>query len=76
MSETENGVNHPSHYKLHANECWDEMIAIFGVDEFCIFAKLNAWKYRYRADGKGGAEDQQKADEYISKIMELRGLKK
>lgn len=71
----EGTVEHPGHYKVHKNECWDEMIALFGVDEFCIFAKLNAWKYRYRADAKNGAEDLNKADAYIDKIMELRGLK-
>lgn len=75
MSELNKKVEHPNHYKLHANECWDEMIALFGVDEFCIFAKLNAWKYRYRSDGKGKEEDLKKADDYINKIMELKGLK-
>ena len=72
---SKSNVEHPDHYKIHLLECWDEMIAVFGVEEFCIFAKLNAWKYRYRSDAKNGEEDQRKADEYIRKIAELRGLR-
>ena len=67
------GVNHPDHYTGHEKECIDEMIAVFGERAAYDFCRLNAWKYRYRADLKGTHdEDMQKADWYIRKAAELK----
>lgn len=59
-------VKHPSHYcREGAMECFDEMILIFGPEEAMIFAKLNAWKYRYRSAAKNGEQDIEKSDQYM-----------
>ncbi len=66
-------VNHPAHYEARNMECIDEMIAIFGERSTYEFCRLNAWKYRYRADLKGQHdEDMAKADWYIKKAAELK----
>lgn len=68
-----NNVEHPTHYnRKNAMECIDEMLLIFGkemVEHFCL---CNAWKYRYRAADKNGAEDLAKSDWYLAKYKELR----
>lgn len=66
-------VDHPSHYNTGAHECIDEMIALFGVEDVKAFCRCNVHKYRYRAQAKNGAEDLEKADWYMSKLMELEG---
>lgn len=63
-------VDHPAHYQ-GAFECIDEMIALFGVEVVKAFCRCNAYKYRYRADKKGGATDIAKAEWYMRKLMEL-----
>lgn len=68
-------VNHPPHYQLHAHECIDEMVAIFGKDAVAAYCRCNIHKYRYRATAKGGQEDLKKADWYVSKLMELEESK-
>ena len=65
-------VNHPKHYEReNAIECIDEMIMIFGKAAVADFCKCNAWKYRYRAADKNGAEDIAKSDWYMRKYKEL-----
>lgn len=65
-------VNKPPHYNIHAMECFDEMVTIFGARDVFTYCVLNAWKYRYRADAKGNPEqDNAKADWYIAKAKEL-----
>ena len=65
-------VNHPQHYnRENAIECIDEMILIFGEEVVKNFCLCNAWKYRYRAADKNGAEDLKKSDWYIRKYKEL-----
>lgn len=63
-------VNHPPHYQ-GKYECIDEMLAVFGVEAVKNFCKCNVWKYRYRSNAKGGIEDKEKADWYMSKLIEL-----
>lgn len=65
-----NNVNHPSHYQ-GKHECIDEMIKLFGVQAVIGFCKCNVYKYRYRADRKGGEEDIKKAEWYMDKLIEL-----
>ena len=70
-------VEHPKHYNREgAIECIDEMILVFGVEATKNFCLLNAWKYRYRAADKNGAEDLAKSDFYIRKYKELSANEK
>lgn len=65
-------VDKPLHYRQHAMECFDEMVAVFGVEAAKSYCKCAAWKYRYRAPYKGKfEEDNAKADWYLKKLSEL-----
>lgn len=67
-----NNVNHPAHYNRDgAMECIREMVVVFGYKATINFCKLNAWKYRYRASEKNGAEDMAKSDWYVKMVEEL-----
>ena len=64
-------VNSPPHYQ-GKHECIDEMIALFGIEAVMHFCMCNVYKYRFRADKKGGNEDIAKAEWYMDKLMELQ----
>lgn len=66
-------VNHPVHYQ-GKNECIDVMVAMFGKEAVKHFCMCNAYKYRFRADMKNGAEDIEKAEWYETKLIELGGV--
>ncbi len=66
-------VNHPAHYQ-GKNECINVMIAMFGEEAVKHFCMCNAYKYRFRADKKNGAEDIEKAEWYESKLIKLGGV--
>ena len=67
-------VNHPKHYSREgAMECIDEMILVFGNEAVMNFCLMNAWKYRYRAADKNGAEDIAKSDWYMAEYAKLKG---
>ena len=69
---TADNVNHPAHYNREgAMECIREMVVVFGYEATINFCKLNAWKYRYRASEKNGAEDMAKSDWYVKMVEEL-----
>lgn len=70
--EKNDNVNHPAYYQ-GKNECIDVMIAMFGVEAVKHFCMCNAYKYRFRANMKNGAEDIEKAEWYESKLIELGG---
>ena len=72
-SYTDEKVNHPVHYQ-GKNECIDVMVAMFGKEAVKHFCMCNAYKYRFRADMKNGAEDIEKAEWYESKLIELGGV--
>lgn len=62
----ENDACSPQHYKNGTFEVLDEMLIVFGVKAVFDFCRLNAWKYRARADYKGKKEeDKEKADTYL-----------
>ena len=64
-------VNSPEHYTHGRIECIDAMLDTFGpvaVENFC---QLNAFKYLWRADYKGGLEDIKKAIWYLNKIVSI-----
>lgn len=70
---TNDNVNHPKHYgREGAMECIDEMVLVFGKDAVMEFCLCNAWKYRYRAADKNGAEDLAKSDWYMKKYKQLK----
>ena len=47
----------PSHYLSGDIECIDAMVSAFGEDQVRIYAKINAFKYLWRAGKKQGATD-------------------
>ena len=53
----ESVVHSPSHYLSGDIECIDAMVAAFGEEQVRIYAKINAFKYLWRAGKKNGAED-------------------
>lgn len=63
----------PDHYKSDGLETWEQMVKLFGVHDFMIFCKLNAFKYRMRAGKKtpDPTTDIEKAKWYEQKIQEL-----
>ena len=72
QQEAHDNVNYPKHYNREgAMECIREMVVVFGYEATINFCKLNAWKYRYRASEKNGAEDMAKSDWYVKMVEEL-----
>lgn len=71
--DTNNGVNHPSHYNQGGIEVWDVISAftkdLEGVEAFYAG---NVIKYILRWNHKNGIEDLEKAKVYIDKIIESR----
>ena len=64
-------INHPKHYSREGGmECLEEMELVFGANAVRTFCLLNAWKYRYRAADKNGAQDMKKSDWYMQKYRE------
>ena len=74
-SDTENqkkDMINPDHYKVHANECIDEIQAMLTPEEFRGFLKGNFLKYRYRSGHKDDPEQEaKKSDWYMNKLMEV-----
>lgn len=50
-------VYRPAHYNQGGIECLDAMLAAFGVDAVKTYAKVNAFKYLWRAEYKGKHEE-------------------
>ena len=70
-------VNSPPHYNREgAMETIEEMEVLFGANATFDFCRLNAWKYRARANAKNGQEDMEKSDWYIRKAAELKAKMK
>lgn len=63
-------VDHPAHYQ-GKNECIDVMRAMFGDNAVIDFCRLNAFKYRFRASAKNGAEDIAKAEWYETYLINM-----
>ena len=64
-------INHPDRYAGGQYECIDVMVDVFGVQAVKDFCKLNAFKYLWREEKKGGIEDAKKAIWYLEKFIEL-----
>ena len=63
-------VDHPAHYQ-GKHECIEAMRALFGDKAVADFCRCNSFKYRFRADEKGGAEDIRKAEWYEDYLMKM-----
>lgn len=74
-SQSEDVVNHPSHYETGKFECIDVMVEALGVDAVRDFCICNAFKYIYRHKRKNGDEDVKKAIWYLNKYISLSEVK-
>lgn len=71
--DTNNGVNHPSHYNQGGIEVWDVISAFTkDLEGAEAFYAGNVIKYALRWNHKNGIEDLEKAKVYIDKIIESR----
>ena len=66
-------INHPAHYETKGIECIQAMEITQGTDAVMAFCLCNAFKYLWRHDRKGSAEDIKKAIWYLNKYVELEG---
>lgn len=67
-------INHPAHYEGNTSlECIDVMEIAFGAEAVGNFCLCNAFKYLWRYKHKGGAEDVQKAEWYLSHYSDIVG---
>lgn len=64
-------INHPSRYAGGKYECIDIMLDVFGEEAVKDFCLLNAFKYIWRQEKKGGVQDVKKAVWYLNKYIEL-----
>lgn len=64
-------INHPDRYAGGKYECIDIMLDVFGKEAVKHFCLLNAFKYIWRQEKKGGVEDVKKAVFYLNKYIEL-----
>ena len=76
MDVVNDPVNHPSHYTQGGIECIDAIEASMTFEAFCGYLKGNAQKYLWRYENKGKIiEDLEKAQWYISKLIDTRKKK-
>ena len=75
--EKDSKVHHPSYYNEGEIECIDAVEAAIknktGLEAFCT---ANIIKYLWRYEGKGGREDVQKAQWYLTKLLTILNDKK
>ena len=64
-------INHPDRYAGGKFECIEVMADVFGKEAVKHFCLLNAFKYIWRQEKKGGVEDVKKAVWFLSKYIEL-----
>ena len=63
-------VNHPSHYASGGIECIDAIQASMTPEEFQGYLKGNIMKYVWRWREKGGRQDLQKANWYLTLLLQ------
>ena len=64
-------INHPDRYAGGKFECIEVMADVFGKEAVKDFCLLNAFKYIWRQEKKGGVYDVKKAIWYLNKYIEL-----
>ena len=67
-------INHPDRYAGGKFECIEVMADVFGEEAVKDFCLLNAFKYIWRQEKKGGVEDVKKAIWYLNKYIELSDI--
>ena len=67
-SKTQVGGNH---YRSKKIQPWDAMEVWLSKEEFAGFLRGNAIKYLARAPDKGGIQDIEKAQHYLTKLLEV-----
>ena len=63
-------VNSPPHYKDGGIECIEAIEASMSEEAFRGYLKGNMLKYLWRYEHKGGKEDLDKANWYLTKLRE------
>ena len=69
VEQTNDAVQHPSHYTQGGVECIDAIRASMTADGFCDYCKGNIIKYIWRWRDKGGVEDLRKASVYLDWLI-------
>ena len=64
-------VNHPVHYTTGGIECIEAIEAQLTPEEYRGYLKGNVAKYVWRENHKGGKESLQKAQWYLSRLVEF-----
>ena len=64
-------VNHPPHYSSDKIECIEAIQAQLTKEEYRGFLKGNVAKYLWREKHKGGTESLEKAQWYLTRLVEL-----
>jgi len=60
-----------SHYKTKVIQPWDAMASCMSPEEFVGFLRGNVIKYTMRCNDKGGRQDLEKAQHYLTKLLEV-----
>ena len=63
-------VNHPQHYQSSTIECIDAIQAQMTPEELRGFLKGNVLKYMWRERMKGGTESLEKAQWYLTQLVD------
>ena len=69
VEQTNDAVQHPSHYTQGGIECIEAIRASMTADGFCDYCKGNIIKYIWRWRDKGGVEDLRKASVYLDWLI-------
>lgn len=70
----QDNVNNPAHYTQGEIECIDAIKASMSSEEFRGFLRGNMFKYNWRCNYKGGAEDIKKLIWYAQRLLkEMEG---
>ena len=60
-----------THYKSKKIQPWDAMEEWMSKEEFVGYLRGNVIKYTARCNDKGGIQDLQKAQHYLTKLLEV-----
>ncbi len=72
--KAKDNVNRPSHYRKGKVECIDAIKSATG-DGYQFYLQGNVIKYMWRFNHKNGLEDLQKAQWYLSELIQLKKKK-
>ena len=72
--ETENYQVGGDHYRNMVIQPWEVMESCMSFEEFVGFLRGNVLKYLMRCNSKGGRQDLEKAQHYLTKLIEILKL--